>query len=92
VCTKDSCWSVGTIYDPRELTGVSTTSPRIGRGVTDPSAGNRHRLTLSSPPLSLSHVMDAATINGVMIRPPAIPLPWRPPSSLSLSIKADRAL
>jgi hypothetical protein len=26
VCTKDSCWSVGMIYDPRELTGVSTVS------------------------------------------------------------------
>jgi hypothetical protein len=24
VHTKDSCWSVGTIYDPRELLGVST--------------------------------------------------------------------
>jgi hypothetical protein len=24
VCTKDLCWSVGTIYDPRELPGVST--------------------------------------------------------------------
>jgi hypothetical protein len=24
VCTKDSCWSVGTIYDPRALLGVST--------------------------------------------------------------------
>jgi hypothetical protein len=23
VCTKDLCWSVGTIYDPRELPGVS---------------------------------------------------------------------
>jgi acyl-coenzyme A synthetase/AMP-(fatty) acid ligase len=23
VCTKDPCWSVGTIYDPRELPGVS---------------------------------------------------------------------
>jgi hypothetical protein len=34
VRTKDSCWYVGTIYDPRELLGVSTTSPRIGRGVT----------------------------------------------------------
>jgi hypothetical protein len=22
VCTKDSCWSMGTIYDPRELLGV----------------------------------------------------------------------
>jgi hypothetical protein len=24
VCTKDPCWFVGTIYDPRELPGVST--------------------------------------------------------------------
>jgi hypothetical protein len=32
--TKDSCWSVGTIYDPRELPGVSTVGPGIGRGVT----------------------------------------------------------
>jgi hypothetical protein len=35
VRTKDSCWSVGTIYDPRELPGVSTAGPGIGRGVTD---------------------------------------------------------
>jgi hypothetical protein len=28
-----SCWFVGTIYDPRELTGVSTVGPEIGRGV-----------------------------------------------------------
>jgi hypothetical protein len=34
VRTKDSCWSVGTIYDPRELPGVSTAGPVIGRGVT----------------------------------------------------------
>jgi hypothetical protein len=34
VRTKDSCWSVGTIYDPRELPGVSTTGPGIRRGVT----------------------------------------------------------
>jgi hypothetical protein len=34
VCTKDSCWSVGTIYDARELPGVSTAGPGIGRGVT----------------------------------------------------------
>jgi hypothetical protein len=34
VCTKDPCWSVGTIYNPRELSGVSTTGPGIGRGVT----------------------------------------------------------
>ena len=32
--TKDSCWSVGTIYDPRELLGVSIAGPRIGWGVT----------------------------------------------------------
>jgi hypothetical protein len=25
VRTKDSCWFVGTIYDPTELPGVSTT-------------------------------------------------------------------
>jgi hypothetical protein len=31
---KDSCWSVGTIYDPSELPGVSTAGPGIGRGVT----------------------------------------------------------
>jgi hypothetical protein len=30
---KDSCWSVRTIYDPRELPGVSTFGPGIGRGV-----------------------------------------------------------
>jgi hypothetical protein len=29
VRTKDSCWSVGTIYDPRELSGVSTTDPGV---------------------------------------------------------------
>jgi hypothetical protein len=34
VRAKDLCWSVGTIYDPRELPGVSTTGPGIGRGVT----------------------------------------------------------
>jgi hypothetical protein len=34
VRTKDSCWSVGTIYDPRELQGVSTAGLGIGRGVT----------------------------------------------------------
>jgi hypothetical protein len=34
VRTKDSCWSVGTIYDPRELPRVSTAGPVIGRGVT----------------------------------------------------------
>jgi hypothetical protein len=34
VRTKDSCWSVGMIYDPRELRGVSIVGPGIGRGVT----------------------------------------------------------
>jgi hypothetical protein len=33
VRTKDLCWSVGTIYDPRELPGVSTIGPGIGQGV-----------------------------------------------------------
>jgi hypothetical protein len=33
VCTKDTCW-YGTIYDPRELSGVSIIGPGIGRGVT----------------------------------------------------------
>jgi hypothetical protein len=34
VRTKDLCWSMGTIYDPRELPGVSTTGLGIGQGVT----------------------------------------------------------
>jgi hypothetical protein len=34
VRTKDSCWFVGTIYDPRELPGISTVGLGIGRGVT----------------------------------------------------------
>jgi hypothetical protein len=39
VRTKDSCWSVGTIYDPRKLLGVSTTDPGIGRGITGALVG-----------------------------------------------------
>jgi hypothetical protein len=31
VRTKDTCWSVGTIYNPRELPGVSTVSPIVDR-------------------------------------------------------------
>jgi hypothetical protein len=31
---KDLSWSMETIYDPRELPGVSTTGPRIGRDDT----------------------------------------------------------
>jgi hypothetical protein len=37
---KDSCWSVGTIYDPRELPGASTAGPGIGQDVTN--APNTH--------------------------------------------------
>jgi hypothetical protein len=35
--TKDSYWSIGMVYDLRELLGVSTTSPIVasGRGVTN---------------------------------------------------------
>jgi hypothetical protein len=29
VRTKGSCWSVGTIYDPRELSEVSTAGPEV---------------------------------------------------------------
>jgi hypothetical protein len=34
VHTKDPVWSVGTIYDIRKLSGVSTVGLEIGRGVT----------------------------------------------------------
>jgi hypothetical protein len=34
VCTKDPCWSVGTIYDIRELPEVSIIGRGIERGVT----------------------------------------------------------
>jgi hypothetical protein len=42
---KDSCWSVGTIYDPRELLGVSTAGPEIGRGVTSGIRADPHGFT-----------------------------------------------
>jgi hypothetical protein len=29
VHTKDSCWTVGTIYDIREVSGVSTVGPGV---------------------------------------------------------------
>jgi hypothetical protein len=29
VRTKDSCWPVGMVYDPRGLPGVSTAGPRV---------------------------------------------------------------
>jgi hypothetical protein len=34
VHTEDPCWSVGTIYDPRDLPLVSTVGLGIGHGVT----------------------------------------------------------
>ena len=43
--TKDSCWSVGIIYDPRELPGVSTAGPGIGRGVTSGIRANPRGFT-----------------------------------------------
>jgi hypothetical protein len=45
VRTKDLCWSVETIYDPRELPGVSTASPEIGRGVTSGIRANSRGFT-----------------------------------------------
>ena len=44
VRTKDSCWSVGTIYNTRELSGVSTVGPGIGQGVTSNIANFIFRL------------------------------------------------
>jgi hypothetical protein len=34
MCTKNMCWSVWIIYDPRELPGVSIVGPWIRRGVS----------------------------------------------------------
>jgi hypothetical protein len=45
VRTKDLCWSTGTIYDPRELPGVSTARPGIGWGVTSGIRANPHGFT-----------------------------------------------
>jgi hypothetical protein len=45
VRTKESCWSVGTIYDPRELSGVSTAGPEIGWGVTSGIRADPHGFT-----------------------------------------------
>jgi hypothetical protein len=44
VRTKDSCWSVGTIYDRRDLVGVRTADLRIGRGVTPRQQNMAHDL------------------------------------------------
>jgi hypothetical protein len=64
VHTKDSCWSVGTIYDPRELPGVSTAGLGIGRGVHGFRGQTRVRLTcvLGS---SLTHMMAHGTKTNV---------------------------
>jgi hypothetical protein len=45
VRTKDSCWSVEIIYDPRELPGVSTIGLGIGRGVTSGIKANPRGFT-----------------------------------------------
>jgi hypothetical protein len=45
VHTKDSCWFVGTIYDPRELLGVSTAGLGIGLGVTSGIRANSRGFT-----------------------------------------------
>jgi hypothetical protein len=45
VRTKDLCWSVVTIYDPRELLEVSTAGPGIGRGVTSGIRTDPHDFT-----------------------------------------------
>jgi hypothetical protein len=45
VRTKDPCWSVGTIYDPSELPGVSTAGPGIGRDVTSGMRANPRGFT-----------------------------------------------
>jgi hypothetical protein len=45
VRTKESVWSVETIYDTRELTGVSTAGPGIGRGVTSGSRADPRGFT-----------------------------------------------
>jgi hypothetical protein len=45
VCTKDPCWYVGMIYDPRELPGVSTTGLGIGQGVTSGIRADPHSFT-----------------------------------------------
>jgi hypothetical protein len=45
VHTKDLCWSVGTIYDPSELPGVSTAGPWIRRSVTSGIRADPHGFT-----------------------------------------------
>jgi hypothetical protein len=59
VRTKDSCWCVGTIYDPRELPGVSTAGPGIRRGVTGP-----HQRSAGGTGLSGVHPDSVRCANG----------------------------
>jgi hypothetical protein len=47
VRTKDSCWSMGTIYDPKELLGVSTTGP----GLDEVYTSENHNLLSVTPNL-----------------------------------------
>jgi hypothetical protein len=51
VRTKDSCWSVGTIYDPSELPGVSIVGPGLD-GVLQDSlqiSPNHYKINLVFP-------------------------------------------
>jgi hypothetical protein len=59
VCAKDPYWSVGTIYDARELPGVSIAGPGIGRGLHEAS------------PLTLEL---QATPWPALCRPPTLPI------------------
>jgi hypothetical protein len=42
---KDSCWSVGTIYDPRQLSGVSTAGSGLDEGGTSGIRANPRGFT-----------------------------------------------
>jgi hypothetical protein len=46
VRTKDSCWYVGMIYDPRGLSGVSITGPEVDGML---HRGSLHRVLLVFP-------------------------------------------
>jgi hypothetical protein len=68
VCIKDPCWSVGTIYDPRELPGVSTVGPGIGRGVTngeDQHKWTRRFVSSGSVPKNLLPVDEATRAGSI---------------------------
>jgi hypothetical protein len=66
VHTKDPCWSVGTIYDPRELRGISTAGPGIGQGAT---AASGHapaccEIWISPPGAIRPHQVDPLPLYG----------------------------